>query len=273
MQFLRKLITVCQVHFEKVILILALVGLGAAVLILFEASQSEATSLGKKETEMKKGKGRAMAPFDYGRYQAALQMAEKPPVLDFSTPHHLFNPVKWQRKLDGAVIKVQTGKEVGPAALTLQKVTELFFIVSLDRIFTTNSFTLGITHEGAPDARGRARIPKICTLNNKPEISKRDILALREIRGTAEDPELVVQLAETGEKVTVTKDKPFKRLEGYEADLSYPVEGKTFPKLREGAKVHFGGEDYKVVAINSSEVVLSATLNDKKYTVRLAAAR
>jgi hypothetical protein len=63
------------------------------------------------------------------------------------------------------------------------------------------------------------------------------------------------------------------RVEGYEADLKYPPESKDFKNLRVGGLVHFAGEDYNIVAITENEVVLSARLNDKKYTVRLAAAQ
>jgi hypothetical protein len=181
--------------------------------------------------------------------------------------------VKWQRKSDGTLIKVQTGKEVGPEAVTITRVGELFFIVSLDRMATTGGYTLGIVHEGAPTPMERRKIPKFCTVNNKPEIPKKEMLALREVKGAAEDPELVVELAETAERISLTKDKPFKRVEGYEVDLSYPPEGKTFTKLREGSKLQLGGEEYKIVAITTNEVVLSASLNDKKYTVRQSAAR
>ena len=57
-------------------------------------------------------------------------------------------------------------------------------------------------------------------------------------------------------------------MEGYEADLNYPVENKSFPNLREGSKLMLGGEEYKVVTVSANEVVMSASLNDKKYTVR-----
>ncbi len=272
MDFLRKIIAVCQNHFEKVILILALVGLAGAVAILQILSQNEAENLGKSETAQKGRKGKSLAPLNLARFQTVLQMAEKPPALDFSMPHHLFNPVKWQRRLtDGSLIKVQTGKEVGPGALTLAKVRELYFVISLERVSSTGSFTLGITHgEGAADPKQTKKVLKYdMRPSTKPEIPKKDLVAIREVKGTPEDPELVVELADTGEKLPpFTKEKPFRRVEGYEADLNYPVENKSFPNLREGSKLMLGGEEYKVVTVSANEVVMSASLNDKKYTVR-----
>jgi hypothetical protein len=274
MEFLRKFITLCQANYEKAILILALVGLAGAVVVLYQVSLNEEENLKGYEKEMRQPKGKSMTPISLDRYRSALQLVSQPPALDFGTPHHLFNPVKWQRKLsDGTLIKVQTGKEVGPYAMNLVRVGELFFIVSLDRAASTGGYTLGVTHEGAENPWERRKVPKFVTVSNKPEILKKDLLALREVKGTPEEPELIVELAETGEKISVTKDKPFKRVEGYEVDLSYPLEGKTFTKLRVNSKLHFAGEDYKVVAITPTEVVLSANLNDKKYTVRQTASR
>lgn len=273
MDMLRRLVHVCQVHYEKIILVLALVGLGGAVVALIQVSQNEANNLQQYEVEMKRGKGKPMEPLDSARYRAALQTAQTPPTLNFATPHNLFNPVKWQRKPDGSLIKVQTGREVGPDAMRITRIGELYFIVSLERVASAGGYVLGITHEGAEDPRFRRKIPKFCTVNNKPEISPRELVALREIRGDPQDPELIVELAETGEKITVTKDDPFKRVEGYEADLSYPVEDKTYKNLRKNSRIFIGGEEYKIVAITPGEVVLSASLNDKKYNIRQVAPR
>jgi hypothetical protein len=82
---------------------------------------------------------------------------------------------------------------------------------------------------------------------------------------------LIIELGDTKEHVSVAKTKDFRRPAGFEVDLKYPVENKTFPNLRLGSTLTVGGDQYIIVAINENEVVMSARLNDKKYTIRQVA--
>ena len=66
----------------------------------------------------------------------------------------------------------------------------------------------------------------------------------------------------------VSKDAPFRRIDGYLAELRYPPENRTWPPRRKGDFMSFGGENYNIVAINENEVVLSAP-SGKKTTVRM----
>ena len=43
---------------------------------------------------------------------------------------------------------------------------------------------------------------------------------------------------------------------------------KEFKNLRIGSTLTVAGDQYNIVAISENEVVLSARLNDKKYTIR-----
>jgi hypothetical protein len=56
---------------------------------------------------------------------------------------------------------------------------------------------------------------------------------------------------------------------GYEADLRYDVEGRTFKDQREGRSIRLSGESYNIVAIRPDEVVLSADSNDRRYAITL----
>ena len=93
------------------------------------------------------------------------------------------------------------------------------------------------------------------------------LLILREIKGAPENPELVMEIKDTGERVTISKEKPFVRTNTFEADLKWKVENKTFNRQRTNSVLRLGSDDYKIVAINPNEVVMSAA-NDKKYTLR-----
>jgi hypothetical protein len=70
----------------------------------------------------------------------------------------------------------------------------------------------------------------------------------------------------------VFKGRTFQRVDGYKADFSYPPENKAFTEKRLNETVTLGGEDYILIAISQSEVVLSARSNNKRTTLRYNAA-
>jgi len=90
-------------------------------------------------------------------------------------------------------------------------------------------------------------------------------LILREFKGDTNNPAVVVELAETGEKSPlITREKKLMHVDGYMTSMRYPPENRNFFNYRKGDLVPFGGEDYKIVAIRADEVVLSAQSNQKK---------
>jgi hypothetical protein len=84
---------------------------------------------------------------------------------------------------------------------------------------------------------------------------------------------LVLELTDSGERVAVAKDVPFRRVDGYTADLKYDPENRRWMNLRVGAggpgtaPITVEGESYIVVAINKNEVVMSAKSNNKKTSL------
>ena len=92
---------------------------------------------------------------------------------------------------------------------------------------------------------------------------------IREVHGSPDNPaqlQLVLQLADTGDRVTLSKDKPFRRVDGYSADLKYDPERKKWQGQRIGSVLKFAGDDYIIVAIDQGAVILSARSNQKKTT-------
>jgi len=258
-----KIIQLFKLHYEKIILSLVLAGLAAAVWILYQESMSEEQSNAKYIVNVGRRKVKGVKPVDLSGYQAALKLVQSPPALILSGGQNVFNPVKWQRRPDGTLIKIQTGKEVGPDAMTVARMAPLYFIISLDRVAGAGYF-FGVTQEAAEKPIFRKKRSIFATLN-----ATNEFFTLREVKGPPEDPtDLVLELNDTKERVIVAKGKDFKRPAGFEVDLKYPVENKTFTNLRLGSSLTIAGDVYNIVAINENEVVLSARLNDKRYTIR-----
>jgi tripartite-type tricarboxylate transporter receptor subunit TctC len=98
---------------------------------------------------------------------------------------------------------------------------------------------------------------------------KNDVFVLREVKGPPTEPtELVLELNDTSEVIAVSKDKPFRRVDAYMADMKYDPEKITWTQKRVGAPLRFAGEDYNIVAITQNEVVLSAKSNNKKWPIK-----
>ena len=269
MESLQKLVEVFKLHYEKIILSLVLAGLAGAVWFLYQEGLNEEQSNANFVTNVGHRKVKGLAPVDLSSYQNAFKLAQNPPALILAGGHNVFNPVKWQRRPDGTLIKIQTGKEVGPEAMTIGKITPLYFIISLDRAVPGGYF-IGITREGADKPLLRRKQSRFVAAPH----GTNEFFTLLDVKGPAEDPtELELQLADTKETVSIAKTKEYKKVMGYEADLKYPVENKNYPNQRVGSTITVAGDQYNIIAINENEVVLSARLNDKKYTIRQVAGR
>lgn len=261
---LKNIGNVFQHHYEKVILGLALVGLAAAVFILRQSSQAEQTKIQTYIEQVERRSGALVKPADLTNMLETLAKATNPPPLKLSEEHNLFNPVKWQRRADGGWVKQVKGTEGTVDELEILRIAPLQFMIYLDK-YTGSGYTITITNEAAYPRR----ISGYYTLNdtNKP------LLVLREIKGMPDNPsELVLELKENGERIVVSREQPFIRTNTYEADLKWKVENKPFNRQRVNSVLRLGTEEYKIVAINPGEVVVSAP-NDKKYTVRQPSAQ
>lgn len=270
MDFIKKITEACRHHYEKLLLLLVLLGLAGAVIYLYQTKAAEEEKIQEFLKGVRNKPPSPVKPIDTSANESALKLLASPPSLNFSLPHHLFNPVRWQRRPppdDHDLIKMVTGQEVGWPKMVVSKITPLNFIIDLERVPSPGSYYIGVTHEGAEKPAFRKKQQKFATKNSP----KNDAFTLKDIVGPPEDPtELVLELPD-GTKVSISKDKPYTQVEGYEAELKYTIDGKTFPNLRVNSHLRFQGEEYIVVAITPTEVVVSARSNDKKYTVRQAA--
>lgn len=258
MDFLKK-------HYEKILLGVVLIGLAVGTAFLPIMIASERDALRQKSEEILGHKVELLKEPDLSRQNELFKRAETPISLDFSTGNRLFNPIPWGKKADGHPIKLQEGN-VGPKAVVVTNISPLYTTVSFDSTTVSDSgprYVIGVQREAAPGASQRSKKQYYSVLN-----TKNDAFVIREVKGPPEEPaELVLELNDTGESVSVAKDRPFKRVDGYTADLKYDPEKKTWPGRRIGTPLSFGGEDYIIVAITKDEVVLSARSNNKKTPI------
>jgi hypothetical protein len=272
MKFLRGIPALLKRHYEKFILALALVGLIGAVVVLNDKKSAENETIEKYNQNIKKGRGKPVPSVDVSALGTSMQHATNPPSLDFSPPHNVFNPVKWQKKPDDSLLKVETGKEVGPEALQIVRIEPLRLIITLDQQ-SGSGVNMSVTQEAHTNKAWRVRIPSFITTNSVSERRHRSgVFSLRDFKVTPDGPVADIDLAD-GTRAAVSVNKPFTRVDGYKVDLSYPPEKKTFNDIRVGDPLVLGNESYNIVAITTNEVVVSARSNDRRTTIRNNAAK
>ncbi len=255
-------------HYEKILLggVLLVLVVSAALLPLMIGGERD--SLKAKSDEIINLPSKPLEPLNLSTQQLVFQRAQAGVSLDLASRHKTFNPVFWQKTADGRKVKIATGDETGPKALTVTKQTPLHLIITLDATSagegtTPTRYTIGVVREAAAEASKRRKKQYFASVGNK-----NDAFLLRSVNGPPESPEsLVLELTDGGEVVTVKRGEPFQRVEGYTVDLRYDLEKKSWNNQRVGGDLRFGSDSYNIVAITKNEVVVLAKSNQKKTPI------
>ncbi|MGB7768840.1 MAG: hypothetical protein WBN22_08310 [Verrucomicrobiia bacterium] len=259
MDFLKK-------HYEKALLGVVLLGLvGAMVflpfLILHDRNVLDQTRMGIISHPVQ-----PLPPLSLTEESNAIHLLQSSYTLDLETTNRLFNPVEWKRAMDGSLIKIETGNEIGPAAVVVTRITPLDFILTFDGMETNEfgvRYIIGVERQAAPVPWQRAKRQHYASVGER-----NDTFTITAVKGSPANPtQLTLQLTDTGETAVLSKNDPFRRVDAYMADLNYKPEEKSWQDQRVGDDLKFAGDDYIIVAINRNEVVLSAQSNQKKTTL------
>ncbi|MDX1952139.1 MAG: hypothetical protein SFY81_08125 [Verrucomicrobiota bacterium] len=258
MQFLKK-------HYEKLILSLVLLGLAAAAALMPVKVSQERQKEEARKDQLIGGKPKPFPPIDLSSNRLVLQKTERPVKFELAGSHNLFNPVRWQKRPDGGLIKISSGNEVGLGALDVTAIEPLYMTVSLDEISGTGAnirYKITLRKETDRPATPQTRLVQ-------PGNSNSSIFTLQQVQGPPENPTgLVILLPNEVEPIIINKEKPYRRIVGYSADLKYDPENLVRKGMRVKDAIVFGGESYNIVAINQNEVVLSAKSNQKQTTIK-----
>jgi len=260
MDFLKK-------NYEKVLLTIVLLGLVGALVFMAFIIPSEQEKVREIGEGIISGHVVALTNLDLTGQSNVIERLQSPYQLDFETTNRLFNPVEWQRTPDGRLIKA-TGTT--PQAAVVTGITPLYLALTLDSVVTNElgaRYVISVERQAAANPAMRHKQQRYVSTDDP----KKDVFTLVQIKGPPENPDyLVLKLADTGQTINLSKDKPFRRVDAYMADLKYDPENAKWSGQRIGSHLHFAGDDYTIVDINSNEVVLSAQSNQKKWTLRYA---
>ncbi len=261
MDFLKK-------NYEKILLGVVLVGLAVAVVSLLFQIPSEKQKLEDARNTLIHPKVKPLTNLDLTLPEATLARVAAPALLDLSTTNKLFNALQWKKAADGHLIKYDD-THIGPRAVTVTRITPLYLILTFDSVVESPSgsrYVIGVENEAAANPANRRKRQAYSNVG-----VKNDPFIIRDVKGPANEPtQLNLELIDTSQRVVITKEKPFKRIDGYMADLKYDPEKKSWLTRRVNSVISLNGEDYKIVAITQNEVVLSAP-NQKKWPVSYTA--
>ncbi|MGA3163061.1 MAG: hypothetical protein ABSD77_02525 [Verrucomicrobiota bacterium] len=259
MDFVRK-------HYEKILLGVVLLGLVGALVFLPYWIRHDRDVLDATRKGITSRAVEPLPPLNLAEQDNVMQRLQSPDKLDFETTNRLFNPVEWQKAKNGSTIKIESGREVGPQAVVITKTAPLCFILTLVSVETNEfgaRYIIGVERQAASLLGQRAKRQHYASIGDK-----NDAFTIISVKGPPDNPTpLILRLTDTGEMAMLSKDKPFRRVDGYMADLKYAPEGKSWQDQRVNDILKLAGDDYIIVAISKNEVVLSAELNQKKTTL------
>jgi hypothetical protein len=263
MQFLKK-------NYEKILLGIVLAGLVVIAVFLLFLVANEKERLNTMRIGIISRSVKPLPPPE-GLIQAVeefIKRADSPMALDLTSTNKLFNPVRWQKAADGHIFPNPKGSEL--EKVEILKITPLYLTITLDQINASES---GTRYAIALEQQTITKVSQRRRMNYYSPGDKKDLIVLREVRGPTNNPTaLILELTDTGEQVSVAKDKPFQRVDGYTADLKYVPDNKPpFVGRRANdpvtGKITIAGTDYNIVAIGKDDVVLSEP-SGKKTTIK-----
>lgn len=259
MDFLKK-------NYEKILMGVVLFGLAVAVAFLPVMVGNEKARLADLRNSIINRVPKPLDDVDMNPAENLLKRATTPITYNFSdSTHKLFNPERWQRSADGKIFKNPVGTDLEKLVIT--GITPLTKTIKLE---SANSSDLGMRYvivvddEGAEKSSDRHHAYYMSV--GKTE--KEDPFTLVKAEGPADNPIVQLQFKESGDTISVSKQKPYQQVDGHMADMKYPPENRTYNNRRVGDQIVVAGELYNIVAITENEVVLSAKSNQKKWTIK-----
>jgi hypothetical protein len=252
MQFLKA-------HYEKIILSVVLLGLAAAAALMPMRVSKERENEENRQIDLLPPQVKPLQPVDLSTNAVAIARLEEEMQVELAGDHNVFNPVRWQKRPDGGVLK---GTDAGINALQVTNISPLRLRLTYDEpqgSSDNQAYQISVLNESV-NPRSTPRIGRLKQKNSA--------FTIESVKGDPANPTaLEVQLEGDKTPVTITRDKPYERIVGYSADLRYDPENRTWKARKKDDEIGFAGESYKVVAINPTQVVLSAKSN-KKQTIK-----
>jgi len=256
---LQRILEFLKRHYEKIVLCLVILCLGAAGVML--PKQIEDAKAQTDQPLPAPPKDTTMPALPIGPLIASIQQVTNPPVMALSGEHNLFNPVAWKRKPNGDLLKIL---KTGADALEVTAISNLYERIGYDHpAVGASGVYFMFWQTNSQRAKGES-----AELNQMP---RSGLYKIRAVKGPADNPtQLRLEIIDTGEVVWVSKEAPYQRVDGHLADLRYDPEAKPFTRKKVEDTLTLDGEPYKIVAITDDAVTVEQSTTTMRTTIRLA---
>src|SRR5215472_8959854 len=118
-------------HYEKILLGVVLLGLALAAGFLPILISSQKQKIEETRQTLIPKAPKPLTNLDLTVPTNALKRMAAAPIIDFSTKNKLFNPIPWQKRADGTLVK---STKVGPTAASVTNVMPLYLKITLDAV-------------------------------------------------------------------------------------------------------------------------------------------
>lgn len=257
MDFLKK-------NYEKILLVIVLLGLVSALVLLLLIIPTKQSHLEELRQGLLNPRINPLPALDMSVENAALQLAQSPAQPDFTTKHKLFNPVLWQMRSDGHLLKIDSDNQIGPGALKITTIKPLHLRVIYGEP-TADGYLIHVNDDAA--LRPYDREKNTIVSMNGPS----DLLTLKSVTGPPDNPPTLNMEfnKEPHEAVTITPDRAYERVDGYTVTMTYPPDTNVQlgEDRRVGDRFRLEGAEYIVIAITENTVVVSSRDNHKRTTI------
>lgn len=251
MQYIAVVTQFLKRHYEKIILCAVLLGLAAAAVWMGSIVNAVRDEVNQATVEAPVNP-KPLVPLDLSNDFVALAQVTNPPAVVLSGEHNLFNPVTWRRKPNGELIKLL---KTGPEALTISDIKPLFTQISFNHASGGDVYVLDIQQHSVKKAPEYSKVGE-----------KKKLYTIRGIEGAADNPDaLILEIPDMAEPVKISKEKPFKEVDGHIADMEYKPQSQTLTKVRVNDTITLDNEQYKVVEITNN-VVRVQNINTTQVT-------
>jgi len=239
-------------HYEKILLSLVLAGLCAAAAWLPMSIDKVRGEIDLPAQAPPKSAPLAALPELPAMKQAAVDAANPPPVV-INGAHNLFNPVTWKLMPSGDLRKFTVE---GAGALQVRKITPQWTVISFDHSQGV-SLTFSAQQHSSGRGSGTAEYLRVGYTN------KSKLFTVKDVVGPADNPTAaILDVAGEAQPVTVQVSNSWKKVDGYTADLFYPLDNTSFTgKSTNNGNNTFklGEETYKIIVITKDAVKVSGT--------------
>lgn len=249
-----------KAHYEKVILSVVLIGLAAAAALMpMKVAQEQQHEEERKRVHIRP-RVKPLEPIILTNAVKTLARVSEPEDVTLAGSHNLFNPVRWQRRQDGGLIR---GTDAGVNALRITAIEPLRQVVEFRRVIGEEppyKYEISVLDE----SESQAPRPRLGELGEENSMFR-----ITDIKGDPKNPAAIELILEGEvEPITITAADPYEEVVGYAADLEHEAEGRKWNNQKVENTISFAGESYKIVAITEDEVVVSAESNEKQTPIK-----